>query len=127
MRCVCRCVVCADALCVQMCCVCVWMHMSRKRKKEQKNLLMGLPRMCTQRHRHADDCVGVWMRMCCVRMQMSIKEKEEKKTYFVDADGGRVGLRMCCVLTCWHADADAGGCWWWMCMSVKKKRKKKLT
>ena len=74
--------------------------------------------MCTQRHGHADDHIGVWM-------WMSIKEKEEKKTYFVDADGGRVGLRTCCMLTCWRADVDAGGCWWWTCMSVKKKRKKK--
>ena len=41
---------------------------------------------------------------------MSIKEKEKKITYFVNADGGRVGLRTCCVWTCWRADADGGGC-----------------
>ena len=69
----------------------VWMHTSGKRKKKKKHLLMGLPRMCTQTHRHVDDHTGVWTWMCCVWMWMwmSIKEKEEKKTYFVDVDGGR--------------------------------------
>ena len=55
------------------------------------------------------------------------RKRRRKKTYFVDVDGGRVGLWMCCMLTCWHADVDAGGCWWWTCMSVKKKKKEKLT
>ena len=54
--------------------------MSGKRsKKKQKTLTYGLLRMCTQRHGHADDCVGMWTWMCCVQMQMSIKEKEEEK------------------------------------------------
>ena len=117
----CRCIACADVLHVRI------DAYEQKKKKRTKKLTMGLPRMCTQRHGHADHRVGMWTQMCCMRMWMSIKEKEEEKTYFVDADGGCVGLQMCCVLTCWHADADAGGCWWWTCMSVEKKRKKKLT
>ena len=72
----CGCVACADALCVHMD---AYERKKKERKKEQKNLLMGLPRMCTQRHGHVDDHVGVWMRMCCMQMWMSIKEKEKKK------------------------------------------------
>ena len=49
------------------------------KERNKTHLLMGLPRMCTQGHRHADDRVGVWTWMCCVQMQMSIKEKEKKK------------------------------------------------
>ena len=87
-----------------------------KKKKRKENLLTGLPRICRQRHGHADDRVGVWTRMCCVRMRMSIKEKEEgKKAYFVGADGGRVALRTCCVWTRMVVDADGGGRgWWWI-------------
>ena len=70
----CGCVACADVLCVRMD---AYERKKKERKKEQKNLLMGLPRMCAQRHGHADDRVGVWM--CCVQMWMSIKEKEKKK------------------------------------------------
>ena len=109
----CGCVACAYR--------CVWVEKERKKK----HLLMGLPRMCMQRRGHADDHVGVWMRMCCVWMWMSIKEKEEEKNLLCWCGGGRVGLRTCCVLTCWRADADGGGCWWWTCMSVKKKQKRK--
>ena len=43
-------------------------------------------------------------------MQMSRKEKERKRTYFVNADGGHVGLRPCCMQ---------------MQMSRKERRKKK--
>ena len=38
---------------------------------------------------------------------MSRKEKRKKKiTYFVNADGGHVGLRKCCVWTRWRVDVD---------------------
>ena len=44
------------------CVVCVYgcIQVEKERKKEKKHLLMGLPRMCTQTHRHVDDHIGVW-------------------------------------------------------------------
>ena len=83
------------------------------RKKEEKRELTDETGMDTQGHGHADGCVSVWTQMCCVWIQMSRKEKEKK--YFVNADGGHVGLRKCCV-------------WMWMSKKERKKKKrKKLT
>ena len=73
--------------------------------------------MDTHGHGHADGRVGVWTWMRCVWMWMSRKEKRKKKkekrkkkkkkiTYFVNADGGHVGLWKCCVWTCWRVDVD---------------------
>ena len=85
----------------------------KKRKKpvgqewwthEWKKELTGGTGMSTQGHGHVGGRVGMWTRMCCVWMQMS---RREKKTYFVNADGGRVGLQMCCV---------------WMQMSRKERK-----
>ena len=85
-----------------------------KKKKRKETLLMGLPRICRQRDGHADDRVGVWMRMCCMQMQMSIKEKEEeKKSLLCWCEWWTRGLA-----NMLHVDVDGGCGWWWTQMVV---------
>ena len=115
-----------------------------KKKKRKENLLMGLPRICRQRHGHVDDRIGVWTQMCCMQMRMSIKEKEEEKkkltllVWMVDAwPCGRVACGRGWWWTQMVVDVDGGGyrvgVWTRMCcmqmrMSIKEKEeKKKLT
>ena len=56
---------------------------------------------------------------------MSRKEKK-KKTYFINADGGHVGLRKCGVWT-WMCCVRTWMCCVWVRMSRKERKKKKIT
>ena len=97
-------------------CVSMWMHCvqtdeGKKKKKEKKRRLTYRMGMCMQRGGHTDGLVGMWTRMCCVHADeyKGKKKKKKKRMHFVGGDGGHVGLRTCCMWTCWCADADAGG------------------
>ena len=97
-------------------CVDVWMHcmciqtcMSGEKKKKKYNLLMGWGWTCR----------GMGMQMAtlvcghgCVACGWGwVERRKKKKTYFVNVDGGHVGLQTCCM---------------WMQMSRKERWKKNL-